>query len=109
MRRALANPDLDFRRSGGEAADPGILLARAVQEGTTQTGAILGLVTRAAGLRKLSVNSTPLVGEDGACRGTLATFVSAYATVEALQKVLDMGVVEGASSAINQIDDLVAA
>ncbi len=41
--------------------------------------------------------------------GTRATFVSTYATVEALQKVLDMGVVEGASSAINQIDDLVAA
>jgi hypothetical protein len=34
--------------------------------------------------------------------------VSTYATAEALQKVLDMGVVEGASSAINQIDDLVA-
>ena len=41
--------------------------------------------------------------------GTRATFVSTYATAEALQKVLDMGVVEGASSAINQIDDLVAA
>ncbi len=41
--------------------------------------------------------------------GTRATFVSTYATAEALQKVLEMGVVEGASSAINQIDDLVAA
>ena len=41
--------------------------------------------------------------------GTRATFVSTYATAEALQKVLDMGVVEGASSAINQVDDLVAA
>ena len=40
--------------------------------------------------------------------GTRATYVSTYATAEALQKVLDMGVVEGASSAINQIDDLVA-
>ena len=40
--------------------------------------------------------------------GTRATFVSAYPTVEALQKVLDMGVVEGATTAINQIDDLVA-
>jgi len=40
--------------------------------------------------------------------GTRATFVSTYATAEALQKVLDMGVVEGASLAINQIDDLVA-
>ena len=41
--------------------------------------------------------------------GTRATFVSTYATAEALQKVLDMGIVEGASAAINQIDDLVAA
>jgi len=35
--------------------------------------------------------------------------VSTYATADAVQKVLDMGVVEGARSAINQIDDLVAA
>jgi uncharacterized protein YndB with AHSA1/START domain len=40
--------------------------------------------------------------------GTRANFVTTYATAEALQKVLDMGMVEGASSAINQIDDLVA-
>lgn len=40
--------------------------------------------------------------------GTRATFVSTYASAEALQQVLDMGVVEGATSAINQIDDLVA-
>ena len=39
---------------------------------------------------------------------TRATYVSTYATSEGLQQVLDMGVVEGASSAINQIDDLVA-
>ncbi|MGN0124001.1 MAG: SRPBCC domain-containing protein, partial [Rhodococcus sp. (in: high G+C Gram-positive bacteria)] len=41
--------------------------------------------------------------------GTRATYVSTYESAEALQQVLDMGVVEGASSAINQIDDLVAA
>ncbi|GGD30455.1 SRPBCC family protein [Nocardioides daphniae] len=41
--------------------------------------------------------------------GTRATFVSTYETVEGLEKVLEMGVIEGASSAINQIDDLVAA
>ncbi len=39
--------------------------------------------------------------------GTRATFVSSYDTAEGLQKVLDMGVVEGATSAINQIDALV--
>jgi uncharacterized protein YndB with AHSA1/START domain len=42
---------------------------------------------------------------DGATR---ATFVSTYATAEDLETVLAMGVVEGASSAINQIDALIA-
>ncbi|MDG3015739.1 SRPBCC domain-containing protein [Speluncibacter jeojiensis] len=41
--------------------------------------------------------------------GTRAVYVSTYESAEALQQVLDMGVVEGASSAINQIDDLIAA
>lgn len=40
--------------------------------------------------------------------GTRAVYVSIYESVEALQQVLDMGVVEGASAAINQIDDLIA-
>lgn len=40
--------------------------------------------------------------------GTRSTFVSVYESAEALQKVLDMGMVEGASSAINQIDGLLA-
>lgn len=41
--------------------------------------------------------------------GTRVTFTSVYDTVEALQQVLDMGVEEGATLAINQIDDLLAA
>lgn len=41
--------------------------------------------------------------------GTRATYTSVYDTAEALQQVLDMGVEEGATLAINQIDDLVAA
>lgn len=41
--------------------------------------------------------------------GTRATFVTTYATAEALEMVLSMGVVEGASAAIDQIDDLLAA
>lgn len=41
--------------------------------------------------------------------GTRATFTGTYDSAEALQKVLDMGVVEGASSAIDQIDSLVMA
>lgn len=45
---------------------------------------------------------------DGPAGGTRATFTSSYASAEALQQVLEMGIVEGASSAINQIDELVA-
>jgi uncharacterized protein YndB with AHSA1/START domain len=41
--------------------------------------------------------------------GTRATYVSTFESAEALRQVLDMGVVEGASLAINQIDQLVAA
>jgi uncharacterized protein YndB with AHSA1/START domain len=41
--------------------------------------------------------------------GTRAVYVSTFESAEALQKVLDMGIVEGATSAINQIDDLLAA
>ena len=39
---------------------------------------------------------------------TRATFVATYADAESLQKVLDMGAVEGSTLAINQIDDLLA-
>src|SRR4051812_44423171 len=39
---------------------------------------------------------------------THATYVSKYESAEALKKVLDMGIVEGATLAINQIDDLVS-
>jgi uncharacterized protein YndB with AHSA1/START domain len=39
---------------------------------------------------------------------THATYVSTYETKEGLQAVLDMGVVEGSTGAINQIDEFVA-
>ncbi|MDI1462888.1 SRPBCC domain-containing protein [Catellatospora sp. KI3] len=38
--------------------------------------------------------------------GTRAVYVSTFDTAEEMQKVLDMGVVEGSTAAINQIDDL---
>jgi len=53
----------------------------------------------------VSQNDYTFAEHDG---GTRATYVSTYATAEGLQQVLDMGVVEGATAAINQIDDLVA-
>jgi len=40
--------------------------------------------------------------------GTRATFVTTYASAEDLQKVIEMGIEEGATMAINQIDDLLA-
>ncbi len=41
--------------------------------------------------------------------GTRVTYRTIYATAEALQQVLDMGMEEGIKLAIGQIDDLVAA
>lgn len=38
---------------------------------------------------------------------TSAVYLATYSSPEALQRVLDMGVVEGASAAVNQIDELV--
>jgi uncharacterized protein YndB with AHSA1/START domain len=40
--------------------------------------------------------------------GTLATFVSSFDTAEGLQQVLEMGMEEGATLAINQIDAFLA-
>ncbi|WP_155373845.1 SRPBCC family protein [Catellatospora vulcania] len=54
----------------------------------------------------VSQNVYTFTAHDG---GTRATYVGAYESAEQLQQVLDMGVVEGASLAINQIDALIAA
>ena len=40
--------------------------------------------------------------------GTRATYTSRYESAEALQQVLDMGIVEGATLSLNQIDELIA-
>ncbi|MFD1811065.1 SRPBCC family protein [Rhodococcus gannanensis] len=40
--------------------------------------------------------------------GTRATYTSTFASAEGLQTVLDMGVVEGSTLAINQIDEFLA-
>lgn len=53
-----------------------------------------------------ALNSYSFTETDG---GTRAVFVGTYASAEDLQKVLDMGAVEGSSLAINQIDDLLTA
>jgi uncharacterized protein YndB with AHSA1/START domain len=53
----------------------------------------------------VSHNVYSFTAHDG---GTRATYVGTYESAEALQKVLDMGMVEGATAAIAQIDDLLA-
>lgn len=41
--------------------------------------------------------------------GTRAEYTAVYATTEGLAQVLEMGMIEGATAAINQIDELLAA
>ncbi|WP_370208330.1 SRPBCC domain-containing protein [Aeromicrobium sp.] len=54
----------------------------------------------------VSTNSCRFEPIDG---GTRAVYTSTYATLEALQQVIDMGVEEGSRLAIDQIDVLLAA
>jgi uncharacterized protein YndB with AHSA1/START domain len=49
----------------------------------------------------VSHNHYTFTGDDGRTR---ATFVSSYDSPEAMQQVLDMGMEEGATQAINQVD-----
>ena len=53
----------------------------------------------------VSENTYTFTEHDG---GTRAVYTSRYASAEALQQVLDMGVEEGATTAINQVDELIA-
>ncbi|MFO0909868.1 MAG: diguanylate cyclase [Isosphaeraceae bacterium] len=48
--------------------------AHAVREQETLLGAIVGLRTDDEELRTMSVNSTPILADDGVCHGVLATF-----------------------------------
>ncbi|WOC11205.1 SRPBCC family protein [Gordonia sp. MP11Mi] len=54
----------------------------------------------------VSVNTYTFSATD---HGTRAVYAATYTSADELQKVLDMGIVEGASGAINQIDALLAA
>jgi PAS domain S-box-containing protein len=66
--------DLPWTQERPQLAPAEFPWVRALREGVPQTGTILGLRTRRIGLRRVSVNSTPIVGDDGTCRGALATF-----------------------------------
>ncbi|MHA6523723.1 SRPBCC family protein [Tessaracoccus sp. G1721] len=54
----------------------------------------------------VGINTYSFTSHDG---GTRVVYDSVYATVEGLQQVLDMGMIEGATGAINQIDAFLAA
>ena len=66
--------ELTWRRSKAISAPDAFPWQRTMRDGTPQRGAILGLKTGGLGLRKVSVNSTSILGDDGTCRGALATF-----------------------------------
>ena len=55
-------------------AEPNYPWLRALRDGVTQLGEILSLQTMQQGMRKMSINSTPIVADDGTCKGALATF-----------------------------------
>lgn len=57
-----------------EAGDLELPWKKAVQEGETQTGVVMGLKTEQALPKRVSINSTPILGEDGVQRGAMATF-----------------------------------
>jgi PAS domain S-box-containing protein len=65
--------DLPWHLNTGETAldYPWVL---ALEEGKTELGAILAFGDGAIGRRTLSVNSTPILADDGTCKGALATF-----------------------------------
>jgi diguanylate cyclase (GGDEF)-like protein/PAS domain S-box-containing protein len=65
----------DFSWAGAQSeAPPDYPWARAVGEGATQMGTILALTDHENRAQTLSVNAAPIVGDDGAHRGALATF-----------------------------------
>jgi signal transduction histidine kinase len=66
--------DLPWQRLSPDRDRGAYPWVRSVAEGTTEMGALLGLLSGRSGLLKMSVNATPIVGDDGSCRGALATF-----------------------------------
>ncbi len=66
--------ELPWEAAGHEGPAAGFPWERALQEARPQIGTVLALRAGPAGVRRVSVNSTPIVGDDGACRGSLATF-----------------------------------
>jgi diguanylate cyclase (GGDEF)-like protein/PAS domain S-box-containing protein len=66
--------ELPWAGPGVDGAAEDYPWARALWEGTAQTGSVLALRTADRRLCTLLVNSTPILGEDGSRQGALATF-----------------------------------
>lgn len=64
--------DLPFISEGEGASE--FSWQRAVAQGETQTGVLMGLKSDKSIPKRVSINSTPIVGDDGAHRGAMATF-----------------------------------
>jgi two-component system, sensor histidine kinase and response regulator len=65
--------DLAWQNGTGEGNEEEYPWSRVMRDSLPQTGRIMGLRTSSEH-RTLSINSTPILGEDGNCRGALATF-----------------------------------
>jgi diguanylate cyclase (GGDEF)-like protein/PAS domain S-box-containing protein len=66
--------DLPWVSTGDAAEDEAYPWARALEEGRSQTGAVLAYRNQDQQTFTLSVNSTPILGDDGIPRGAFATF-----------------------------------
>jgi len=67
-------PDIHWSNPGNHESSSDYPWLKAIREGVAQTGVMIGMHSETDGLRKLMVNSTPIVGGDGRQRGALATF-----------------------------------
>jgi signal transduction histidine kinase/CheY-like chemotaxis protein/HPt (histidine-containing phosphotransfer) domain-containing protein len=66
--------ELPWQSLAGDRAAPAYPWVRSVAEGKREMGQLLGLCSGPAGLLKLSVNTAPILDDDGNCKGALATF-----------------------------------
>jgi diguanylate cyclase (GGDEF)-like protein/putative nucleotidyltransferase with HDIG domain/PAS domain S-box-containing protein len=66
--------ELSWSNSEGQETKDDLPWASAIKRRSPELGSIVALKTAANGLRTLSVNSTPIVADNGSCHGVLATF-----------------------------------
>jgi PAS domain S-box-containing protein len=66
--------ELPWLTNGNAARPEHYPWEKTIHKQSTEIGHILALHTEGLGPRKLSVNSTPILSDDGDCRGVLATF-----------------------------------